>query len=217
MIQIQKRKIEQFLEEFRKKCDRHSIALKIDNSPHYPDKLASHFNSTDKTITLSSPQIEQISDQLNIPLLDQWRIVAYHELGHFFKGTDEHEAWDWVAKNLEIDSGYLEVARGNALYASLISAKGNWNLIKKAASSPIITKFIALVTAGMSRNFRNYGIEFTPGNCWSIARKNADYNELELIGDAFSPKYKFDLIYSDDLLELEIAAIALYKSIGNFL
>lgn len=216
-FQIQKQKIEQFLNEFSRKCARYSVKLKIDNSSHYLGKPGSNFNFKTKTITLCSEQIAQMSDALNIPLLEQWKLVSYHELGHSFKGADEYDTWDWVAQNLEVDSEFLEVTKGYGLYDSQISARGNWSLIKRALSSPVIPKFVGLVMAGMTDKFKDLGIEFTPGNCWAIARKNGDHRELELIADALLPRHKFDLVYSDDLLELDIAAFSLWKVIKDYL
>jgi hypothetical protein len=79
-----------------------------------------------------------MSDTLNIPLLDQWKIVAYHELAHGVVGVDEHDAWDWATQNLEVNSEFLEVTKGWGLYESQLTAKGNWSSIKKALSSPVI-------------------------------------------------------------------------------
>ena len=216
-FQIQKQQIEKFLNEFSKKCYRYSVKLEIDNSSHDPYKPGSRFNLKTKTITLCSEQIAQMSDSLNIPLLDQWKIVAYHELAHGVVGVDEHDAWDWATQNLEVNSEFLEVTKGWGLYESQLTAKGNWSSIKKALSSPIIPKFVGLMLAGTSQNFKDLGIDFTPGNCWAIARKNGDNQELELIADALSPRHKFDLINSDDLLELDIAAFMLWKAIRNYL
>jgi hypothetical protein len=216
-FQIQKQQIEKFLNEFSRKCQRYSVKLKIDNSSHDLGKPGSCFNFKDKTIILCSQQIAQMSDSLNVPLLDQWKIVAFHELAHCVVGRDEHEAWDWASQNLEVDSDFFEVTKGYGLYDSQLTAKGNWSLIKRALSSPVIPKFVGLIMAGMTDKFRDLGIEFTPGNCWAIARKNGDHRELELIADALLPRHKFDLVHSDDLLELDIAAFSLWKVIRDYL
>jgi hypothetical protein len=216
-FQIQKQQIEKFLNEFSRKCSRHSVKLEIDNSPHDPYKPGSRFDHKTKIITLCAEQIAQMSDSLNIPLLDQWRIVSYHELAHSVVGVDEHKAWDWTTQNLEVNSEFLEVTKGYGLYDSQLNAKGNWRLIKRALSSPVIPKFVGLIMAGTSQKFKDYGIEFTPGNCWAIARKNGDHRELELIADALSPRHKFDLVHSDDSVELDIAAFMLWKSIRDYL
>lgn len=216
-FRIQGQQIEKFLNEFSRKCHRYSVKLKIDNSHHYLGKPGSCFSFKDKTITLCSEQIAQMSDSLNIPLLDQWKIVAYHELAHSVIGADEHEAWDWASQNLEVNSEFVEVTRGYGLYSSDLTAKGNWSLIKEALSSPVIPKFVGLVMAGMTDKYKELGIEFTPGNCWAIARKNGDDRELELICDALSPRHKFSLVNSNDLLELDIAAFCLWKVIREYL
>jgi hypothetical protein len=216
-FQIQKQQIEKFLNEFSRKCQRYSVKLKIDNSPHDPYKPGSRFDHKTKIITLCAEQIAQMSDSLNIPLLDQWRIVSYHELAYSIVGVDEHKAWDWTTQNLEVNSEFLEVTRGYGLYSSDLTAKGNWSLIKEALSSPVIPKFVGLVMAGMTDKYRDLGIEFTPGNCWAIARKNGDNRELELICDALLPQHKFNLVNSNDLLELDIAAFCLWKVIRDYL
>jgi len=218
MLQVQQTKITEFLASFRGRCDRHSIKIKLDYQPHGVDKLGSNIDLKTKRITFSTSQIEQISDQLNIPPLDMWEIVASHELGHFFRGSDEHEAWNWVIENCKANSEYIEIARSHALYGSLISAKGNWNQIKKAIASPVTEKFIEFIRLGKTSLMKTHGIFSTPGQCWAAARKRVNYTELETITDVLCRQYKFDLLSSDDdSLEIEIAAIGLYKSVCAYL
>lgn len=217
MLQVQQTKITEFLASFRGRCDRHSIKIKLDYQPHGVDKLGSNIDLKTKRITFSTSQIEQISDQLNIPPLDMWEIVASHELGHFFRGSDEHEAWNWVIENCKANSEYIEIARSHALYGSLISAKGDWNQVKKAVTSRITEHFIDLANLWINvPSLRN--TLPTLGGIWLNSRKEASHEELEVVASTLCEEYKFDLIWETRLtIQLEAAAIGFYKSVQKFL
>jgi hypothetical protein len=217
MLQIQQTKITEFLASFRERCDRHSIKIKFDYQPHGVDKLGSSINLKTKRITFSTSQIEQISDQLNIPPLDMWQIVAFHELGHFFKGSEESEAWEWAIQNCKVNPDFLEVARSHALYSSLISAKGNWSQVKKAIASRITEHFIDFANLWMNTPTLRSRLP-TLGGIWLNSRKEASHEELEVVASTLCEEYKFDLIWETRLtIQLEAAAIGFYKSVQKFL